>query len=806
MKKYVCIHGHFYQPPRENPWLEAVELQDSAYPYHDWNERITVEGYSPNTAARILDAERRIIDIVNNYSKISFNVGPTLLSWMEKRMPDVYEEILEADRISQENFSGHGAAIAQVYNHMIMPLANTKDKRTQVIWGIRDFESRFGRKPEGMWLPETAVDLETLDILAEFDIRFTILSPYQAAKIKKIEDENWRDVSGGKVDPKRPYLCKLPSGKEITLFFYDGPISQEVGFGSLLENGENFAKRLLGTFSSEGDDSQLVHIATDGETYGHHKRNGDMALAYCLYHIESNDEADLTIYAEYLEKNPPKYEVQIIENTSWSCVHGIERWRSNCGCNTGREGWSQEWRGPLREALDSLRKKLIEVYEGEMATFSEDPWKMRDGYIAVILDRSGENVEEFFKEHCKKDLTPEDKIRCLRLLELQRNAMLMYTSCGWFFDEISGIETTQVLEYAARAMQLTREITGKNLDADFLEILEKAPSNVPEFGNGAKVFEKLVIPAEIDLIRVGGHYAISSLFNEYPETTRVYCYDAQNKAFKIIQSGKLRLALGRTRIQSEITWSEADISFSVLYLGGHIINGGVREFTDEKAFQKMQNQMETAFNKSDIGEVIHLMDSHFGTHNYTLWHLFRDEQRRVFNQILDSTFKEIEIHYRQIYEAQYPLMLAMKEMNIPLTKALRTPLDFILNLDLRNLLNSNDFDQNKLQKIYDDFQKWDITPERPILSLKAAQSIIRSIENLADHPKDVELLKAIVNKVELLKSLFPELDLWEAQNIFFIIEKENFEKLAQQASAGDETSSLWKDHFSKLGELLHIKV
>jgi len=806
MKKYVCIHGHFYQPPRENPWLEAVELQDSAYPYHDWNERITAEGYSPNTAARILDAERRIIDIVNNYSKISFNMGPTLLSWMEKHMSDVYEEIIEADRISQENFSGHGAAIAQVYNHMIMPLANTRDKRTQVMWGIMDFESRFGRKPEGMWLPETAVDLATLDVLAEFEIRFTILSPYQAAKIKNINEDNWSDVSGGKVDPKRPYLCKLPSGKEITVFFYDGPISQEVGFGSLLENGENFAKRLLGTFSPEAENSQLVHIATDGETYGHHKRNGDMALAYCLHHIESNDQADLTIYAEYLEKNPPKYETQIIENTSWSCVHGIERWRSNCGCNTGHQGWNQEWRGPLRDALDSLRQKLIQIYEKEMSALSENPWKMRDEYISVILNRSAENVEKFLSQHCSQELTYYDSIRCLKLLELQRNAMLMYTSCGWFFDEISGIETTQVLQYAARAIQLSREITGKDLEPDFVKALEKAPSNVPEYKNGANVYDKLVKPGQLDLLRVGAHYAISSLFNEYPESVKIYCYNAQSRNYEVVRSGKLNLALGRARVQSQITWNEADVTFCVLHLGGHILNGGIRNFSSKKAFNTMREEIKSAFQKSDIGEVIRLMDAHFGTHNYTLWHLFRDERRKVFQQILESTLKDIEIHYRQIYESEYPLMLAMEDLQIPMPKALSTPLDFILNHDLHHLLESERIDLEKLQQIYDNFKKWNINPEQPILGFKAAVCINRLMREFAENPDDFSFLETIVKTIELLQSLPMELDLWEAQNIFFAIEKEHFKKLEKQTSEDDETSSLWKDHFSKLGELLHIKI
>ena len=322
--KYICIHGHFYQPPRENAWLEAVEVQDSAHPYHDWNRRITVECYSANVYSRILDDAGRIEKIVNNYEKISFNFGPTLLAWMEIHAPDVYQAVLEADKRSMARYSGHGSALAQAYNHMIMPLAHERDKHTQVLWAIRDFEYRFGRRPEGMWLPETAVDLETLEVLADQGILFTILSPDQAAQTRGLEDTDWCDVSDGAIDPKVPYLQQLEGGGTMTLFFYDGPISRAVAFEGLLKNGEAFAERLVSGFADQ-ETPQLLHIATDGESYGHHFPHGDMALAYALHYIESQDLAQLTNYGEFLEKCPPTQEVQIKENTSWSCAHGVAR-------------------------------------------------------------------------------------------------------------------------------------------------------------------------------------------------------------------------------------------------------------------------------------------------------------------------------------------------------------------------------------------------------------------------------------------------------------------------------------------------
>jgi len=363
MERYICIHAHFYQPPRENPWLETVEAQPSAYPFHDWNERITAECYAPNGASRIVDDQGRILEIVNNYSKISFNFGPTLLSWLDTQSPEVYASILEADRLSQHQFSGHGSAMAQAYNHMILPLANRRDKETQVIWGIRDFEKRFHRKPEGMWLPETAVDIESLDIMAGHGIKFTVLAQHQAAKVRRLGTRAYKDASGGRIDPTRAYETRLPSGRRIALFFYDGPISRAVAFEKLLNSGEQFAQRLLSGFSGDHDWPQLVNIATDGESYGHHHPHGDMALAYALRHIEENRLARLTNYGEFLEKQPPRMEAQIAERTAWSCTHGVERWNSDCGCRSADNGWNQQWRGPLRAALDWLRDSTNPLFE-----------------------------------------------------------------------------------------------------------------------------------------------------------------------------------------------------------------------------------------------------------------------------------------------------------------------------------------------------------------------------------------------------------------------------------------------------------
>lgn len=808
MERYICIHGHFYQPPRENPWLEGVELQDSAYPYHDWNERITAECYAPNTASRILDTEKRITEIVNNYSKMSFNFGPTLFYWIERQQPEVYQAILEADRLSMEKFSGHGSALAQVYNHIIMPLANRRDKYTQVLWGIKDFEKRFGRFPEGMWLPETAVDTETLEVLAEVGIKFTVLAPSQAKRVKRMrKGAKWYDVGGGRIDPTTAYLCHLPSRKTISLFFYDGPISQDIAFGGLLNNGEAFAQRLLSAFTDQRDWPQMVHIATDGETYGHHHRFGDMALAYCLNFIESQNLAKITNYGEYLEKHPPTHQVEIFDNSSWSCIHGVERWRDNCGCSSGmHQGWHQAWRKPLREAMDWLRDNIALLYENKAREYLKDPWRARDEYIEVVLDRSGENIDRFFKRNAVKELSKEEKIKTLKLLEMQGNAMLMFTSCGWFFEEISGIETTQVLQYAARAIQITEELLGNSIEKDYLQILQKAPSNIPEYENGAKIYEMFVKPAMLDLLRVGAHYAISSLFEDYPEKAHIYCYIANSEAYERIEAGRLRLVVGKTRVRSEITWDEESISFAVLHLGDHNLNGGVRKFIGDEAFSGMHKEIKEAFNKGDIPDIIRLMDKHFGMNNYSLWHLFRDEQRKVLNQVLRSTMDGIEASLRKIFEENYSIMSFLQCLRIPLPKPFSVAMEYLINLDLKRIFEKEDLNSEKFDILMKEAKRWSIEIDKSTIGFTATSWINALIEKIKQQPEETGLMEKLVKALNVLTTQSIELDLWKAQNVYYSIEKQLYNPMKEKAEKGDDFAKRWIEVFHDLGSHLHVKI
>jgi alpha-amylase/alpha-mannosidase (GH57 family) len=808
MDRYICIHGHFYQPPRENPWLEEIEVQDSAYPHHDWNERVTAECYAPNTASRILDSDQRVIELVNNYSKISFNFGPTLLSWMENHTPEIYRAVLEADRRSVERFSGHGSAMAQIYNHMILPLASRRDKYTQIHWGIKDFQKRFGRSPEGMWLPETAVDTETLELLAAVGIKFTLLAPRQAKRVRRIrKGAKWHDVSGGRIDPTTAYLCHLPSGRRITLSFYDGPISQDVAFGGLLNSGEAFAQRLVSTFSDQRDWPQMVHIATDGETYGHHHRYGDMALAYCLRLIESENLARITNYGEYLEKHPPTHWVEIFENSSWSCIHGVERWRDNCGCHSGMHpGWNQAWRKPLREAMDWLRDTLASLYEEKGKKYLKDPWKARDEYIDVILDRKAENVEAFVRGNAVSELSQEEKVSALKLLEIQRNAMLLYTSCGWFFDEISGIETTQVIQYAARAIQLAEELSGQSVEGEYLRILEKATSNIPEFGNGAKIYEMYAKPAILDLLRVGAHYAISSLFEEYPESAPIYCYTAHREVYEMAEAGRMKLAIGRARVQSEITREEEPISFAVLHLGDHSLNGGVRKFMGEEAFSVMQGEIRGAFDRGDVPDVVRIMDKHFGMNNYSLWHLFKDEQRKVSNQVLRSATESIEISFRKMVERNYPIMNFLQGLKMPLPRPLLMAAEYIINLDLERFFEGEDLNREKMDHLIHEAKRWSLQIDKGTIGFVATSWMNSLLERLSRQPEEMTLFEKTESGLEFLSSLSVEPDLWQAQNIYFSLEKKLYGSMVGRAEKGNDFAKSWVEAFRQLGVRLRVKI
>lgn len=482
----IAIHGHFYQPPREDPWLSYIISDPTAHPDHDWNERICLECYKPNSFAPILDQTGRIVNSIDNYSHLSFDMGSNLHRWIEHDYPGLNHIICDSGQ----------KAISMAYNHMIMPLAVSRDKRTQVIWGMRDFEYRFGRKPQGMWLPETAVDLETLDIMAEQGLTFTILAPRQCAAVQ--ENGVWKETPGGVgLDVTRPCVCRLPSGRSINIIFYNSDIARDIAFGNLLDNGDAFRESLLSAIKNPAED-QLLVIATDGESYGHHHKFGDMALARCFQGLTDNPDVALPAIQDFLEKHPPQRKCKIVEYSSWSCEHGVERWRSNCGCHTGgSDTWKQEWRAPLRKAFDNLRDRIDEIYEKEMKKYG-DPWELRNDSIEIF--KSGlnytrgamrEQAIRFVSERFGS-ISDNEKNRSIWLIESQRMRQFMYISCAWFFSDISGVETKIALAHAVRATQLVQWASGINLMADLVSDLELVNGN-----NKKKPTARLIVETDI---------------------------------------------------------------------------------------------------------------------------------------------------------------------------------------------------------------------------------------------------------------------------------------------------------------------
>jgi alpha-amylase/alpha-mannosidase (GH57 family) len=490
----VIIHGHFYQPPRENPFTGVIERQESAAPFHDWNERITAECYTPNTRSKVLDGKGRVVDRVNNFEHMSFNFGPTLLSYLQEHHAETYRRILEADSKSVAA-RGHGNAMAQCYNHMIMPLASGRDRWTQIVWGVEDFRFRFRRDPEGMWLPETAVHPATLDDLIRAGMRFVILSPTQAQRIRPPGSSEWKDVSKEGAPTGQPYLCRTAQGNLAILFYHPG-LSQGVAFRHLLTNATTFADQIA-------QQGRLVMVCNDGESYGHHEPYGDMCMAYLATRELPARGMPLTNPAAFLADHPPEWEVQLQPGknglgTSWSCVHGVERWRADCGCKTGGdEGWNQAWREPLRAGFDRLRQRLDPLFQRMGSGCLKDPWKARDDYIHLLLDDSEDTARAFFERHARGPISADARARIHMLLEMQHFAMLMYTSCGWFFSDLSGLETIQNICYALRAAQLGAKLAGEPVDRELREELKKARSNRPEIGTALDILEKQIEPAAL---------------------------------------------------------------------------------------------------------------------------------------------------------------------------------------------------------------------------------------------------------------------------------------------------------------------
>jgi alpha-amylase/alpha-mannosidase (GH57 family) len=765
--RYICIHGHFYQPSRENPWLEAVEREETAAPYHDWNERILTECYAPNSRSRIQNEKGQIIRISNNYQKISFNFGPTLLSWMEEKAGITLKVIQQADHQSLKDQDGHGNALAQAYNHIILPLAEERDVLTQIRWGKADFRKRFNRDPEGMWLPETAVDLRTLEVLVREGIKFTILAPHQAKCFRPLGQQQWTEAQGI-INSRRPYWCNLPGGQKIAIFFYDGGLAHGIAFENYLQNGEILFQRLLNGFDPQDSGPQLVNVATDGESYGHHRLFGDMALAYALHQLDKDPAIQLKNYGWFLAHFPPQFEVEIYENTSWSCAHGIERWRANCGCRLDGPELQQAWRAPLREGLNRLKNELDLLFESRAASLLKDPWQARDAYIQVLLDRSPENLERFFVEQgSKPSRSLEDRIQTLKLMEMQRCGLLMFTSCAWFFDEISGLETTQILKYACRAIQIAKDF-GSDLEESLLTDLKKAPSNKKEFGDGAKIWQQKVRPFTVDLSRVLAHYAIGSIYQKN-QKDRIYCYRLSHQDQVILPQNGSHLAVGRLKVSSTITLEEQEGIFAVFHFGGVDFQCLLKPYPNNEGYETFKKDILNLYKTTSLGDVYDWVKEIFDPGRFYLKDLFSEERQRLINLLLQERMENHILLLEEWVKEDIGTLIKLIEMGVSLPNPMKMALTLILDRALEKGLQEAfpPWQQLEgLQEFFNRSQELGYPLPNEQVQQRIQIRIEKEIKQLKAYLDPDRLFTAIYKMIQICHQFDVPLNLWNVQNSF----------------------------------------
>lgn len=671
----LVVHGHFYQPPRENPWTEEVPVEPSAAPSHDWNERITGECYRPNGWARVVDDHGRVRSVVNNYRHLSFNVGPTLLSWLEAHHPDVAARIVDGDR----DHAG-GGGIAQAYNHMILPLANDRDVRTQVRWGLADFAHRFGRPAAALWLPETAVNDAVLAVLVEEGVGAVILAPGQAAAVRPLDagaDTPWTDVDGGTIASGVPHRWRHPDGGELSLVFYDGPLSHDLAFAL---SGLT-SQALIGRVRDAAADGTPVVVATDGETFGHHHRYADRSLAYAFTHeAPANDVRVLTL-ATLLEEVPATHEARVHES-AWSCAHGVGRWKADCGCSTGGEpGWNQAWRAPLRAALDLLRDHGNEVFERRGTDAFVEPWAARDAYIDVLLGAT--TTDDFVAVWGRPGVDP---VEALTLLEAQRQALLMYTSCGWFFNDLAGIETVQVLRYAARLLDLFDELGEPGPIDRFLEVLGTARSNRPEEGSGVDLWSRHVLPSRVDDRRVVAHLALLDLLEQRTSSGTVGGHEVVDHQRKQRRRGALVGVAGRIDLVHRRTRRASSHVYAAVRLGGLEVVGAVRPADADRDDGCFAALLDAVARGDRITGVLRVIDEGFGPVDFGLDAALPDAAGDIVASAADELAERFASALEGLWIDNRDVLASLATAGRPLDSELRAPVEVALGRRLRSAL------------------------------------------------------------------------------------------------------------------------
>ena len=783
----VCIHGHFYQPPREDPWLEEVALQPTAAPFLDWNERVTAECYRPFTAARLLAPDGRVESVVNLYSRISFNIGPTLFSWLDRHAPDVCTAVLEADAACLAR-CGHGAAIAQGYHHAILPLADPRDRETEVAWGVRDFEARFGRAPEGFWLPEMGVDVATLEALAAHDIQFTVLAPQQAARVRA-PGGDWRVVDPLSLDLNRPYACPLPSGRSIAVFFSNAGVAHDLAFGDLLSNGDRFAARLLASLTPN-DRPQLVSVALDGETFGHHQTFGEMGLARALRDLDSRPDLRVTVFGEFLAEHPPELEVAVRELTSWSCAHGVERWRADCGCASGlHPGWSQAWRSPLRAALVALRDTLRPAFEAEGALLFRDPWAARSASVDLVRDLSTEARTAFFALHAARPLSPDEEERALLHLELQRHLLMSFTSCGWFFDDIAGLEPVQVLRYAARACQLARLLGLPDPEPALGAALAGARGNTPEGPDGAAVWRDQVSPFVLDWPRLAAHFAVETLWVEGPCAFQDGQFTVACERCDRAREGRHRFAAGTASITAARTRESRSFSFGVLIGRDGAVRVGIGDGPGGAC--PSPDDLERAF----------------PDHLFLPEALSRRERRALYDRLMRVTTDEAAVAAAGCAEDRRPLLAALAPLGLAPLPGFAAPVALALERELATLLAVDPPDATRCALAAADLARLPGLVDTPRLARALESALLCLLTRAREEYPAVGSLDAVAALLDALRPLGLAPDRWRLQNLYIGISQQYWEQMGTRDRADappGRDHAAWATRFSSLAGYLGV--